>query len=1774
MLVARSELSPGTPKEILRHKIRDLSKDYSELSEYTTLEKQTYFDDYNCELKEKFTKCAMIEKELENATSDKNDLEHIVSDLRKRLTETELRNVTVEDQLNAQMINLQKISDLEKKVTQLSGLEKEVQNILGLKEQIKFLTAEKESYECVANELRKKLNKTEQCNILLEEKLTQIKEVEEPLIRFSIGDKSVQQIELKTQIATLEFDKDELQREICHLQNKLTDSELCNNTLKNKLDEQLTHIQNREHLEKQINDLILEKNKFECTVSEMQNKLKELDEINISMRDKLCKQQLELEELKDQDKLIEQLVSEKQKFELVTVELQEKLIEAEATIILMKNKHQRNVYDFVQVEDQGVTEKIERERIDELSEKLSETGSLNNSMKIKSDEQQLQEICDFDKQIDNLSVTRISLEEEYSAKLSADLIMKTQELDDIKQGVQSLKKDIQNLQEAILLLTTENTELANKLTAEKECAEKSNMHLQETIDELCVRNLKIVNEKLELENTVAILDVEMEMLREKIPETNLNEEQLIFKYEEEINILNAKNAELSFNVTDLMKELETLKESKSLLYEHDCMYKDKLTNLEEKYKYLTTENNKLSTNLMDKIDENEGLEEECNILQNKLKLYLENRENIDKSDVQQVRKENISLKAKLLELEINIKTLTEKNSKMSNQLEEAIEDLDNARNVNSCNNSLHLSTIFNNTLTLNDTVNKSVMACNSEMSLREEINQLMNLNQKLSDLKLSNCTQCTHLKELNENRRMLKLQVKSLSHKLIDLQRKFNSKSAETDALIMKAKEDINTSLCNSSFNVSFSDNMNVTVVEEKLQSLNNELQTLKQSDDELSNLDKEKCDVIEELCSSNNMDSILSDDINSSIKKPSNKTVSRLDNILKVMNNLQNELQEIKKNNLSVRIDLEKFTDEKKSLLLEINSLKNANEELLQKLTGNKLSLTTVNERADILENEVTDMTKKLQESSVKCKEIENEKLLLEVELENMKEDKIMKERTVGELRQSLSCIQHELDLIKKEKEELDNSNNFLEHEYEKQVESLKTINKELINSKEIISQNFADYSKESESKLLKLNEKIDKCVTENDYLKQELIKLREIESKFEKMKNECQSKLQQDKTLVEDNKKLKDALNTAAKNIIKEIASLKPKFDEKKFLDKSVDELFQIFLETILAKEKEIVRTMQELFYREKRKLEDEKQQSMDTEKRTTSWAKELESEIEKLQGDLSEREKISNDFQKEVARLKELLEENNRDRNALREKISLLEMDLNNLQVELNKYSKIDIVNEEAIIIAQKREKQAQETIKNKETEFQIKLKSEKEVYNRRIEDLVCTVESFKTKNMELTSNIEGLEANQKQLTNIIDLKTNELAKSHQIIQKTQTELNLLSETYNNLNDELEKKTLHIAEITGILKTKCDELTEYKTNLETIVPENKFLKQQISERKASMEQYRIEIETLKMEHEKIIDVIKDDLNLEEMKSVELNKKIVELNNKNIVLTEEINTLKNNYETLQCKCITLEKRVRNSTSKIQAEEQMEELKDLNRSLRNNLDGASNRITELQTTKTDLMKQVVTLNSQYEVACRENAELKETLSSYELKYSGANTASEKCDALVREKNQIALELEAAKVQLHQRNKHIESCEIKIKELTESNAELDKEAEQLADEIRQYDFDNTDLQDKYYTCREEISTLQDKIKALEKKDQNSSSQSTLDETVSSDRTIRPSHDECNCTGLKNKVRELQFEVVEKNGKIASLELQIRSGSFPYQMKCKELQDELFAHSNKVVKNLS
>ncbi|KZC07054.1 Centromere-associated protein E [Dufourea novaeangliae] len=1354
----------------------------------------------------------------------------------------------------------------------------------------------------------------------------------------------------------------------------------------------------------------------------------------------------------------------------------------------------------------------------------------------------------------------IQLEEE-KVKLAEELELKIQELDEIKNDIQGFKLDVEKLQNTIFLLTNENMEMSTKLTAEKERSKQIEFNLQRTIDELYARISKVTDEKISLESDVMVLNDQLQSLRLKTLEV-YSDEQMLVKYQNKIDALKTENIESTAIIAEKNKELESIKESKSLLYDHECIYKDKTALLTEEKASLVLENNELSTDLIDKIEENDMLREECDILKNKISIT-EQHVNADENDVEQLRSENKLLKAEIMELKIKVTMLSDENVRFSNNLLETMEDLDHSRNEKLANNSLHSSSVFDNTIKKNKSAKEILLENNNETladkvtMLQDKVDHLTRLNKKLSELKLSSCSQCVHLKSLNDSRRVLKLEAKALNCKLYELQKKFDQKCADTEALKQKANQELNLSFVDASLNASFADGLNVSFVEEKVQHLHNELQILKDDREKLSVMYREKCDELEKL-----HDEVgESTNVDSKSKKHVVKHESRIQQIQQSIDQVRDDIDELKKNSTNFTSVFNKFRTEKASLLDEINALRHMNEKLQQKVSDTEISAATATEKAHILETELLSMSKEIEEYTLKEKVIRGEKLTLEVELEDLKAEKENKDicitalhKTIDDLNECISSLKNELDLMTKESE---NDKEILKQQ-------LQTLEVQLTDSKdnlavkyktefESITRKFEEYTKESEIKLKKINETLNKYVDENDNLTQELAKLRDIELKFQDMKEKNEHVFIEEKTLANENEKLKEELNTVRECMMKELKSFKSKVNSVDYLSKTANEIFIIFLQTLMSKEEEVIKTMRELFEKDKQKLVDEKRQSADAKKRVTSWAKELEMETEKLQMDLTKRETMYKQQQDKIYHLEYVLRDANYEKETLKEKVETLEVDFNNLQAEFDKQSKVDIRQEEAISVAQKREKAVQEDFKKREIELQFKVRSEKEIYEKRIDELVYAIESYKTKNMELKGNIEGLEVNEKQLKNIIEANASELKANSQTIHKLNIELEQLTEAYNEVNHEVEQKTSHIEEIKALLKSKCDKISEYKAKLDTVVPDYEILKDQVKERKANIERYKEEIGELKMEKEKQIAMIKDNLNSEEIKNVGLNKQLHELNNKNIALAEELDTLKEKYEELQHANAKLERKIRNSTSKVKAEADMEDLRDVNKRLQNNLEGASNRITELQDSKNKILKELVNLKGQYELLSQENMEIKKTLASYKSRQSIPNSSQDdgRYDALLQEKNKIALELEDKKLLLKQKEKEVREHVSRVQDLTVKNKEFDEYLRDHATVIREREAEISQLKDKLYVHQIENKLVhENKIFNEKRQIENLTCEIDVDES-----------DEI-CQMLRKKIQELELQIVSKNGQIATLEIQIQSENFPYQQKCKELEEHL------------
>ncbi|XP_017754603.1 PREDICTED: kinesin-related protein 4-like [Eufriesea mexicana] len=1807
-------------------------------------------------------KISEFEKQIMNITSEKKELERInnelriemeqkvseqeekiiaaqnenqkiiekISDLKTQIeSETlekdkyERTNIELRSQLNA------KISDLDSYIiSNETNNQNTMEKISQLENQVTSLTFEKDELKHTNNELRAENN----------ELRAELKAKVAEQIEYQNATEKI--CELKKQISNTIPEKNEL----CYINKELC-ARLIKKTSALKTKIQSEEIDNQKvmemitELEVEVENITSTRDDIEYIITELRV---ELDKRDNTLESERIENQKLITEVSELNKQIEYVKSERNKFEhlnnQLNIELKEKTSEFESKIMLKQTAYLEAM-----------------KRISELEKKIENITSKNNELEsivddrlpdIKNSESKLKSECDcinknnnnqknYIEELQNI-VTNLQIENQgmkdqlgnYSilsssemdktnadtshlilnmetekCQLEENLQLKCQELEDIRNDVQSLTTDIKKLEETIYLLTTENTEMATRLTTEQENAKQTELYLQKTIEELYARISEVTNEKITLDTDLATLNDQLNSMRSKMS-VMYNEEQLFGSYQIKINKLTMENIELSTSITEKNKELENIKESKSLLYDHDCIYKEKIAIITEKNDYLLLENSELSTDLIDKIEENDMLKEQCNILKSKIEQLLTMNENVTGNDMEHLKMTNNTLNAEIAELKTKVTILSEENVKFSSNLLETIDNLDSSQNEKSCNNSLHLSKIFNSSTDVNETEQKIPQeeTCetliNKVVTLENKIDHLVRLNKKLSDLKLTSCSQCVHLRNLNESRRALKFETKVLNQKLEDLQRKFDRKCADTEILKNKIDQELNSSEHDESLNITFVNEMNVSFVEARIESLNDELQTLKIDHDKLLVLYEDKCDELKQLQSDVIINATNPDDPTS--RKSLDKTGNRIEQIQNCIDHLKNDMDKMKESSKNFTAVLNEVKTEKANLLNEINSLKDINEELQQKILNNE---SMALKKLQILENELTNMSGEIEQFSTREKGLETQRLMLEVELESLRVEEQNKNVLINQLNERVTSLKSELDLatkkelqhlrkqceeLEKEKiqcEELEQHNilkikelevcindlqrNLTNQEYfykefqkknvclekllqereqEKYIltEKLQIAESEIINFKNNfeLKQQHQQHIKEYENNMQKLNDTLNKYINENLNLTQELANLRRTEEKFNEIMAEKECIFAQQKMLVCDNEKLNKELYDIKKCMLKELKSLKCDVDMSDFSSKSVNEIFKVLLQTLVSKEEEVIKTMQEVYERKQQKVEEEKQQCIDTEKRAVTWIKELEAEIEKLQTELLEQERAHKEYQNKISQLEHLLNESNHENEMFKEKIQSLDTDFNNLQNEFEKQCKVDSQQEEAIFIAQKREKEVQEIFKDKEVELQLKLKSESEMYEKKMNNLVQTIESYKSKNLMLNNTINELQVNEKQLKYIIEANSIEIKRNNKNVEKINVEFEQLKQSYTQINEELVHKNLRIEEMTAILKDKCDMLSEYTIKLKTIVPEYEMLKEHVNDQKVVIERCRKEIEILKKDREDQLEIIKEKLNSEEIKNARLSKQLSELNNKNVVLIEELNSLKEKYEDLQEANAKLERKIRNSTSKIKAEAEIEELKELNKRLQNNLEGASNRVTEFQEIKNQTLKDLVDVQGKYELVLQENNELRKSFSLYKSKYSNSSSWIDegKYDVLLLEKNKIALELEDKKVMLNQKDKEVKEYVSQIQQLTNKNKELDEELEEYAAIIRERNTEISELEAKLYSRLSEnvlINEAEGKLKGLNEeneklRDQIEALKMRLQMNVEGDVKLQN----------ENIIRALQKEYLELQMKLSIYEKQI------------------------------
>ncbi|XP_012286650.1 kinesin-like protein KIN-7I [Orussus abietinus] len=1402
------------------------------------------------------------------------------------------------------------------------------------------------------------------------------------------------------------------------------------------------------------------------------------------------------------------------------------------------------------------------------------------------------------------------------------------------QELESSLQDIEKLEKTILLLTSENKKLFDNLTAEKNHSEEEGVKLQNQIEELNSRLSKVTEEKADLENDLIICRGELEVFQ--VSSSTINDEEIerkLERYEKKIEQLTEENNELSSDLIDKIEELDKIKESKALLYDHDCTFKEKVESLLEKISCMKNESDELLNNLTEKNEECDNLREMNVLLKSKLEVLTRptTPENSGDPVLKELTTENMNLKTETAELKTKVTLLSEENEKLSNSLL-FIDDIETVRQNVSLDNSLHLS-IFDDCsppdFGAKEASGGNIESLTSEIkTLRDQNNHITRLNEKLSSLKLGSCTQCKHLKEIVQSRRMLKIENRNLYNKLNILQRKFDCANISQN----KITEDLDIS--DSAMNTSNLEGLNVSLVEKQVETLKSQLQTLKEDNETQTELYEEECEELGKSRQSDEKSSLISG------TGPCQRQ-DGIKNIQETVERLEEELQELKKVNAIAGEEYQKLLTEKANMLNEIESLKTYREQL-------------DNEKVKMIDDEMINLNNEIERLNILQNEATKQKVNLEVEVEKLRAEKEGNEKTIDDLRKSISELQEKNCALLKEANEI------------KQDE--KAANEQLVSVNGTAEEVAADLGK-----------------LEEENSTQEHTELR---SKYQSLSSE---------------------LVDAKEFIVKELRSFKSDFNEQSLSSVSIQELFRIFLQAIMLKEHEVIRMIQERFEKDRRKLEDQTRQSEDSEKRVAAWAKELEADVERLQNDLLRQESINSELCTEMEGLKHVLKENQYESQSLKEKIEVLESDFGTLQSVVEKQSKKESQDDETAQEDRKKQHFALECIKNREKELETQMKLDKDEYNTKLAELTNSLEAYKSKNMELRNNVEALEALEEHLKNTISRNVNELTCSTQKIQNLEAELEQLKSAYDQLLNEIQEKDRRIEEMTDLLKQNRDTLCELTTKLEVIIPENEILKQQLLDRKQVVDQLKVEMEKRKEDDSKRIESITERLEAEELKVVGLKQQVLNLNEKNAVLNSEVELLKelkvvdleqqvldlsekntalnlelkllkelqvvdleqhvhdlrekntaldSELKLLKGTCEELEKENEKLTKKVRNENNISQdvvkgLQDEVASLHRELERASSLIKELQESKNQLISDKHELRGKYEILNQEKIQLAEEMNTY--KTNHASDLIKLRVNLLQEQQSTVVELEKIKQALQLKEEEMRKYEVEMEELRTKNKELDEEMDEMVKHINSLERENLELNDKLIAPESgygpmlklegtisalkienkklkarlppnalspnsyekkierykkqnndlfvrietiekkaimEAQELQSKIVELERKleAKNSSGSRSISPAYENNRRKQRRSDLFNrmrqienlgsddevfeqrpcqqCSILMEKIRQLELEIVSKNGQIATLEIRFQSENFPYQKKCKEMEDDLLLFRSK------
>ncbi|ODQ45995.1 hypothetical protein PICMEDRAFT_21486, partial [Pichia membranifaciens NRRL Y-2026] len=492
------------------------------------------------------------------------------------------------------------------------------------------------------------------------------------------------------------------------------------------------------------------------------------------------------------------------------------------------------------------------------------------------------------------------------------------------------------------------------------------------------------------------------------------------------------------------------------------------------------------------------------------------------------------------------------------------------------------------------------------------------------------------------------------------------------------------------------------------------------------------------------------------------------------------NQLKEIEKTSK----DYSELTTKYEELLSDMESLEIEKDQMLTDLTASVAEVTKLNGLQKTLESQISDLSRNLQESSVKVKNIELENKQLKEKLEVIEKSKVNAENGINKMSRELMNLTKEKATSEKQAKSLEKELSSLKQKFEKEEAKLAAINTQkekividLENRLKLANANLSkvreEYKKVNET-VLANNEKLEKSERNSAELMNKLKTATEIIEKLKNQKDSTNVELNDYKEkMIHEVTTLKSSLATTEEvkeNLIMENKKLNEKLES---LQEELTTTFEDF--TLLQDEtsKEIDELNGNITVLSKDiEASEEKNKSLIDENKT------LKQQVEKIKDSSASAENQKSAVLSEFAQLREEKEN----------KISELNSQLESLNSELEK---LNVANE---LTAKKLEES-----ESSKTEDVRKLKS--------------SLDNVTKSLSEKTSEFDSLaKANEKDKTRILDLDTE--------LQKTKKSLdNLKSVTSSSISELESNKKVNLSKIQQ-LESEKKELTDLVSSREKLI------------------------------------------------------------------------------------------------------------------------------------------------------------------------------------------------------------------------------------------------------------------------------------------------------------------------------------------------------------------